>query len=169
MRTVTKRRKRRSDLQKLGDLLPVVLKRNDITLGIEDLEILHIWKQAVGPQIAAQTTLSKFKNKTLFVLVSTPAWMQELQFMKQQIIDKVNSLSNKTMLRNIYFSPGHLPAPPSPEGEETHFTSGSYSLDNREKRLVLTSCRTVPDKDLRSIIERVMTREILIRKAREDE
>ena len=48
------------------------------------------WKAAVGAPIANQTAPIRYTAGTLHVKVTTSAWMQQLQFMKSEILAKVN-------------------------------------------------------------------------------
>jgi len=164
------RRRKQKNLLKLGDFLDKTLKRRKIHLDTADTSLVDAWNSAVGPVIAAQTYAFKLKNNTLFVKVSTSIWMQQLQFMKQEIIDKVNpTLANKTV-KNIYFSIGKIPAASSMKGDREDISSHeSYQLKARDKRLIKESLESVPDEELKGILKRVMTKEIVKRRITEDE
>jgi predicted nucleic acid-binding Zn ribbon protein len=160
-------RKKQKNLLKLGDFLDKTLKRRKIFLDIADPFLIEAWNKSVGQGIAAQTYPFKFRNNTLFVKVSNSVWMQQLQFMKQDIIDKVNPAFGNKRVRNIYFSIGKIPlAREKTDGIAEH---ESYPLKERDRRLIRKSLECVPDKELRSIIKRVMTREIVNRRITEDE
>jgi len=157
-------RKRQNNLLKMGDFLPKVLKKRKILLDILDQHILDVWRRAVGPQILAQTAPYKFKNNTLFVHVSTPGWMQQLRFMKQDIMDKVNTESGKNNIHNIYFSIGDIP--PSSGQPTDHQTTdlGHHLLKERDKRLIRANLSQIGDEGLKAILKRVMTKETIKRR-----
>ncbi len=164
------KRKKQKNLLKLGEFLHKALKRRKILLDMADTSLLETWNKSVGTGIAAQTYPFKFKNNTLFVKVSNSTWMQQLQFMKQDIIDKVNpAFANKTV-KNIYFSIGKIPAP-SVTKENTEETQKLelYFLKERDRRLIKESLESIHDEELRNIVKRVMTKEIIKRRIIDDE
>ncbi|MBN2398593.1 MAG: DUF721 domain-containing protein [Deltaproteobacteria bacterium] len=158
--------KRQKNLLKMGDFLAKFLKRKKILLDILDCCILDVWHRAVGPQISAQTAPSKFKNNTLFVTVSTPAWMQQLRFMKQEIMDKVNAEWGKQEIRNIHFTIGDIPSAPAPPAGYT-VDFNPRLLKERDKRLIRENLSRIEDEDLRGILERVMIKETIKRRLSE--
>jgi len=156
--------KRRRNLQKMGDFLQKALKRKKIHIDIVDCKILTIWDSAVGPQIAAHTHPVKFKNNTLFVNVSNPAWLQQLGFMKQEIMDKVNlAWEKKEKITNIYFSIGDI-RHSSTETVDSRIDFSRHSLKKREKRLIRENLSRIDDEELKTILEKVMTKEIIKRR-----
>ena len=158
--------KRRRNLQKMGDFLQKVLKRKKILLDLIDYRILDIWNGAVGPQISANTNPFKFKNNTLFVHVSSPAWMQQLRFMKQEIMDKVNLDWEKEEITNIYFSIGDIHYTPSKTADNP-IDFSRYPLKERDKRLIRENLSQIDDEELKDILEKVMRKEIIKRRLNE--
>ncbi|MBW2637380.1 MAG: DUF721 domain-containing protein [Deltaproteobacteria bacterium] len=159
-------RKGQKKLLRLGDFLGKTLKRKKISIDIMDQDIRNAWRKAVGPQISTQSDPVKFNNGMLYVKVSTPTWMQELQFMKQEITERLNAeMGNKT-LKNIHFSIGHTVPPPPPPDPETvnEKVSGDFTLKEREKRLISKTTSTINDSELRNIIKRIMKKEMINRK-----
>jgi len=150
----------------MGDFLPRVLRKKKILLDMLDHRILETWRTAVGPQISAQTLPFKFKNNTLFVNVSTPAWMQQLSFMKQEIMDKVNDEWGKEEIRNIYFTIGDIPsAPAGPADHAVDFNP--RLLKERDKRLIRENLSQIKDTELKGILKKLMTKEIIKRRLSE--
>jgi len=147
----------------MGDFLPKVLSKKKILLDILDHRILDTWRKAVGPQISAQTYPFKFKNNILFVNVSTPAWMQQLSFMKQEIMDKVNPDWKREEIKNIYFAIGDIPdTSPQPGGHASDFSP--RLLKEREKRIIRENLSQIDDEELKGILKKVMTKEIIKRR-----
>ncbi|MCK4534398.1 MAG: DUF721 domain-containing protein [Syntrophobacterales bacterium] len=158
--------KRRRTLQKMGDFLPKALKRKKILLDLIDYQVQDIWNKAVGPQISAHTNPFKFKNGTLFVNVSNPAWMQQLRFMKQEIMDKVNLDWEKEEIKNIYFSIGDIHRTPAKTADHS-IDFSLYPLKERDKRLIRENLSQIGDEELKNILEKVMKKEIVKRRLNE--
>jgi len=163
-------RKRQTNLLKLGDFLHKTLKRRKINLDMADSSLVETWNKSVGKVIATQTFPFKIKNNTLFVKVSNSTWMQQLQYMKQDIIDKVNTAFVGKTVKDIYFSIGKIPAL-SATKDEIEYTSEQdlHSLKKRDRRLIRESLKSIDDEELRSIIKRVMTKELSKRRLTEEE
>jgi len=156
-------RKRQKNLLKMGDFLPKLLKSKKLAVDILDYRITDVWYRAVGPQISAQTIPVKFKNHTLYVNVSTPAWMQQLHFMKQEILNKVHAEWGNDEIQNIHFTIGNIPSVPlRPENHISDFNP--RLLKERDKRLIRENLSQVRDTELKAILKKVMTREIIKRR-----
>ena len=151
----------------LGEILHKILKKRNIPHASTDRYLLNIWRRAVGPQIAAQTHPDILKRGSLFVRVSAPAWLHQLQFMKEEILSKINELFVKEEVRNLFLTIGELPTPPPGSAGQTPPDAALFPLPVRDRNMMRESLATVRDPELREILERVMTREISRRRLRE--
>lgn len=160
------RRRRQKDLLKLGEVLNRALRRRELFVPVEDRKLLEIWRQSVGPQIAARTHPENIRRGTLFVRVSTSVWMQELQFMKKEIITKMNRLYGQETVQNIRFVIGEIPEMPVAEkiGENPLPGLDGGSLTDGEREEISLRLAAVRDEDLRDILKRIMTREKIRKK-----
>lgn len=85
------------------------LKRLDLAPRLDEYGVWPIWREVVGRTIARNAQPEKIRNGTLFVKVSSPVWMQELQFMKEMIAEKLNQrLQNNAVVKNIFFMVGRI-------------------------------------------------------------
>ncbi len=92
----------------IGGLLDGLLKkyRPDYNEGIE--RIWELWGGAVGKTIAENTKPEAFKGKELLVYVNSSAWLHQLQFLKKDIIKKVNGALGDDLVKEITFKIGSL-------------------------------------------------------------
>ena len=95
-------------IERLGDVLEISLKRLDLNARLDDYGVWTIWNQTVGTAIARNAQPEKIRNGTLMVKVSSPVWMQQLQFMKEMIAAKLNEQLKRTVVKNIFFVVGHI-------------------------------------------------------------
>ena len=160
------RRKRRKDLECLNTFLETALKRRKIHLSLQDPYLTEPWNNAVGDIIAAQTYPYRLRHGILFVHVSTSTWMHQLHFMKQEIIEKVNSFLDASPVKDIRFSIGRIPTPKHRETPDFQPPDTSL-LRPRDRRMISESLESIADDELKTILERVMTREIINRRERE--
>jgi hypothetical protein len=98
------------------DVLGDVLKRVDPEQQMRAYSIWTFWAEEVGEVIARRTQPSRFRNGILFVTVATQSWMQELQFMKEKICERLNTRLGAELVRDIFFVSGSITAPPPAEG-----------------------------------------------------
>ncbi|MCP4716955.1 MAG: DUF721 domain-containing protein [Deltaproteobacteria bacterium] len=72
------------------------------------LKLRAAWQKAVGQRIAAKASPEMVRNQVLMVHVENSVWMQELHFMKDQILEKLNARIDTAALRDIRFKIGQV-------------------------------------------------------------
>ncbi len=96
---------KRSKLIKVGDFLDTVMQKMKGTLsddGGESLEeIQKAWESVVGKTIKNNTSLTSYKGGVLVVSVKKSVWRSEIEFMKVDIVRKINKYIGTSELRNI--------------------------------------------------------------------
>lgn len=95
-------------IERLGEVLSKSLKRLDLSSRLDEYGVWPIWNQTVGPTIARNAQPEKIRNGTLFVKVTSPVWMQQLQYMKEMISEKLNQKLGTEIVRNIFFVVGKV-------------------------------------------------------------
>ena len=95
-------------IETLGSVLEQSLKRLDLAARLDEYSVWPIWNDVVGAVIARNAQPEKIRNGTLFVKVSSPVWMQQLQFMKDMIAGKLNHRLKSEVVKNIFFMVGRI-------------------------------------------------------------
>ncbi len=95
----------------MGDALQHVLQRIDPE---RRLAIFRIWAAEVGDAVARRASPIGFRDGILSVRVSGAAWMQELQFAKEDIRSRLNRRLGVDVVRDVYFVAGSAPSPAAP-------------------------------------------------------
>lgn len=90
----------------LGNVLPNVLRTLRTSGDEELLHVWELWDTAVGEMIAGNAQPLAFKGKLLLVEVTSSAWLHELQFLKADIINNLNSALGKELIAEIRFKIG---------------------------------------------------------------
>src|SRR5512134_2686653 len=98
-------------LERLGAVLDHSLKRFELSARLDEYGVWPIWNEVVGKTIAANAQPEKIRNGTLFVKVTSPVWMQQLQFMKEMIAEKLNQRLKSEVVQTIFFMVGRIDAP----------------------------------------------------------
>ena len=86
----------------IADVLAGVLRNTGIAARVEQAGILPEWSALVGEQIAAVTEpMSITADGTLFVNVTTNAWMNELSLMEPELLRALNSKDGRVPVKRI--------------------------------------------------------------------
>jgi predicted nucleic acid-binding Zn ribbon protein len=79
-----------------------MLSRSGIADRIAQAAVIPDWPALVGPQIARVTEpMSVTPQGTLFVSVTTNAWMTELSLMEPELLRRLNQKTGKLKIRKI--------------------------------------------------------------------
>lgn len=100
--------KKTSPIENFGSVLEHSLQRLDLAARLEEYAVWPVWNDVVGKVIARNAQPEKIRKGTLFVKVSSPVWMQQLQFMKDMIAEKLNHRLKTQVVKNIFFMVGRI-------------------------------------------------------------
>ena len=96
---MTERRKKPSAL---GDVLAGVLRESGIAERVEQARLIPEWPGLVGAQIAAVTEPTSIAaDGTMFVRVTTNAWMNELSLMEPELLRALNATEGRAPVKRI--------------------------------------------------------------------
>ena len=86
----------------LSQVVSGVLKQSGLADRVAQAAVIPEWPVLVGPQIARVTEpLSVTAQGTLFVAVSTNAWMTELSLMEPELLRRLNQRTGRLQIRKI--------------------------------------------------------------------
>lgn len=74
----------------IGDIIPAVLRILGIEGRQDEARLVRDWPCIVGDLLAARSSPVEVRKGVLLVEVRDNAWMQELRFHQQRIIDKIH-------------------------------------------------------------------------------
>jgi hypothetical protein len=109
--------------RRAGEVIERTLKRLGLAQGVHAHRAFEIWDEAVGPQVAAHARPERISNRVLRVKVDHNTWLQQLQFMKDLILSRLNERLGEGTLIDIELRLGRgkrpesrtpRPAPPPP-------------------------------------------------------
>ena len=86
----------------IADVLAGVLANAGVAARVEQAGIIPEWSALVGVQIAAVTEpMSITADGTLFVNVTTNAWMNELSLMEPELLRALNAKDGRLAVKRI--------------------------------------------------------------------
>ena len=99
-------RKKSKKSAHIGSILNDVLKtlRPEADSGL--VQVWQLWDDVVGRAIAENARPAAFKGKLLLVHVSSSPWVHQLQFLKREIIQKLNAALGQNLIEDIKFKIG---------------------------------------------------------------
>jgi len=76
----------------LSEVLPEVLDGLKLSERLIEQKAILLWSRVVGKEVKKHTKPYNIENGLLVVLVDNSAWMNELTFLRTEIIKKLNEL-----------------------------------------------------------------------------
>lgn len=95
--------KHEKDFTPLNELIVAQIKKLSPKSVQQFVTLKSQWTKIVGTTVAEHAQPLHIKNKTLHVSVDHSAWLSELGFMKQGLLDKINGAVKGTELNEIKF------------------------------------------------------------------
>lgn len=102
---------------KISDVLLKIAKKFDLEIKIVEQTINKNWTKLVGERIASHTRPDTVSYRRLLVCVDSPAWMQQLTFLKDDIIKKINKVIGRQIIKDIKFRIGDVAKDASEENK----------------------------------------------------
>ncbi len=144
-------------MEKAGQVLGDILKKHAIskisTLG----RLSDAWVGLVGPVISSHTCPSDLRDGILFLLVDSPVWMQQLSFLKAEMLEKLSGYG----IADIMLRLGRVERRGRTVVEKLYAKRKKRVLSDPELQLIDNCVNGVENQDLKHHVER------LIRKALE--
>jgi predicted nucleic acid-binding Zn ribbon protein len=103
-----KTKKGNTEFVHIGNIIDDVLKTYRRQPDGQLMHVWHIWDRVVGDVVSKNTKPAAFKGRMLLVYVTSPAWVHQLQFLKKEIIIKLNEALGKTLIDDLKFKIGPL-------------------------------------------------------------
>jgi len=95
-------RKKKKKPEPIGGLVANWLGDSGLAARVEQAGVVPEWPRLVGPQIAAVTTRQSITaSGTLFVQVTTNAWMNELSLLEPELLRLLNVKAGRIPVRRI--------------------------------------------------------------------
>ncbi len=140
--------------QSIRSILEKTLKNLEIDVPLKTYSILGAWNEIVGESVGVQAQPRSIRNRILFIDVSHPTWMQQLQFLKPTLLEKINTFLGEPLIQDIRFKLGKIspimpayPKTPSLKDEKLD----TPTLDRIESLL-----QEIDDKEVRKNLKDVL-------------
>ncbi len=93
----------RTGPQRVGDLLGDFLEKKKLREALDRVDAAGEWHERVGEAIGQVTRARGVSGATLFVEVKSSSWLMELNFMKREILARINEGRERGRIEKIVF------------------------------------------------------------------
>jgi hypothetical protein len=151
--------RKRSPLTTLDSVLKGVAHDLKFEDKMEQVMLYRLWNETVGEQIARNASPVLVRGDVLHVNVSSSVWVQQLQFLREAMLEKINANLTGRKIKDIRFKIGPLPAA-LPQYDDTPLPE----LDDNEKLATQAESAHISDPELREAFQDFMAAYIKSRK-----
>lgn len=135
-------------------VLEKTLKALEIDLPIKNYSLFGAWKEIVGESVALQTQPRSIRNRILFIDVSHPTWIQQFQFLKPTLLEKINNFLGETLIQDVRFKIGKI-SPAVPPPPKTNLGQGE-DLDKKTLNRIDDILQRIDDQEVRKGLRDVL-------------
>ncbi len=141
-----------TSIGKILDNLPVKAR-------VKEYGLLKDWDKLVGQQIATHCQPDRLKDGILFLKVNSPAWMQQLHFMKSMILDKLKTHTEGNSVKDLRFQIGKVIQARKPAGRPWK----DVVLTREELSRIDNDLTSVGDMELREIMKKLRAKQAQVK------
>ena len=85
-----------------GLILDDLIARLPFRERLREHAVWNVWREVVGPLLASRAEPVRIEEGKLFVRVANSTWMQELQFLKDELCNRLNQRLGATLVHEIF-------------------------------------------------------------------
>jgi predicted nucleic acid-binding Zn ribbon protein len=141
----------------IGDLLSAILRGTPAEIRLKEGRIWVVWESAVGSRIALHAQPIAFREGTLTLAVDSAPWMQQLNFLKRELVAKVNGELGEELVKDIHLKAGKI-AVAAPV--EKPWIAKRRELTGEERALIAEQAAAVSDPELRAVFESIIRKDL---------
>jgi hypothetical protein len=143
----------------IRSVLDQTLRALEIDVPLKAHAIWGAWEEIVGKSVALHAQPRSIHNRILFINVSHSTWIQQLQFLKSTLTEKINSYLGEPLIEDIRFKLAKI-SPPIPASSKT-LPWQREDLDERTLKQIENLLQKIDDEEIRKEL-----REVLIKGAK---
>ena len=145
----------------IDGVLRDALRKMQVHVRLREAAVWRVWDRVVGETVAQQAQPASVRRGILFVTCSSPVWMQQLQFMKGVILEKLKQHLEKKVIKDIRFQIGVV----SHGARETlGAAQPEVDLNEDEWQWVDEVMSPLRDTELQEIVKRIMVKDTMLKK-----
>lgn len=116
-------------------------------------QVFYHWDKIVGKDIARHVRPERFSFKTLFLAADSPVWANQLLFLQEEIIDKINQFLQEKLVKELRFNASLSPFKKSIEKKDISKSEKINLIPtDEEKSKSAEVCKKVHNQDLQKVL-----------------
>lgn len=88
-------------MQSLKKVLKETLKKTGVKQKLKANSTHLVWREVVGDKISQNVETKEIRNGVLFLEAKTPVWRNEIQLIKNNIINKLNKKLKNNIIKDL--------------------------------------------------------------------
>ncbi|TGU75197.1 DUF721 domain-containing protein [Geomonas terrae] len=137
------------------DLLGSILRGTPAEMRLKEGRIWEVWDEAVGSKIASHAQPVAFREGTLTLHVDSGPWLQQLTYLKKDLIVKVNEALDEELVKELYLKSGKVRS----TAQKSQQAVQRRKLTEEEQVWIKEQAQAVDDPELRAVFERLISRD----------
>lgn len=138
----------------LRSILEDTLKSLGIKTTMKGYSLWGAWREIVGDSIASNAQPTAIRNRILFIEVSHPTWIQQLQFLKPALLEKINRFLEEPFIHDIRFRLGKVP--PLPPSSKKDSAWQEVEPDRETMNQIETLLKEIGDSETRKTMRDIL-------------
>lgn len=94
--------------QQISTILKPLLKRYGLETQMQIYTLIDQWEDFVGYQVASHTLPYHLRFRKLYLFVDSPAWMNQLNYLKEELKNKINKEVGEVWIQEIIMKVGSV-------------------------------------------------------------
>lgn len=135
---------RRSPLVSLPHLLDGFIKSQGCEIRLLEFSLQQRWALIVGPHIAGHTHPEAIRHRRLYLLAENSVWLQQLVFLKTELLAKIAQCLGCEVLVDIVLRVGLIPPPLRPDSDAEPAPLDIRSLDSDRLASIDDALASIP-------------------------
>jgi hypothetical protein len=107
-------------LNPLPDILSRFLKTHGMAIPMLEFKLQQHWPEIVGEHVARHTWPDSVRHRKLYLVAENSVWLQQLLFLKPELLAKINDAADGEALTEIVLRVGTVPSPDAGESPSPH-------------------------------------------------
>ena len=139
----------------IGNALQNATKRIGILKKMRQYEIWNQWDKIAGKTLTTHAKPARWQGNTLVVIVEHATWMQELSYLKAELLDKIRTSIPNIPIADIRFEIGRIPKEMLQEAP----TQALPPLSADEEEFIEQAMKEIKDDEAREAAGNLMTKD----------
>jgi len=163
MATTRPRATTRPSLNPLPDILARFLATQGMALHMLEFKLQQHWPAIVGEHIARHTWPDAIRHRKLYLVAENSVWLQQLLFLKPELLAKINAAADGAALSEIVLRVGTIPVPglsTSPSSPPPLIDQQGTAVSAETRAAIAAAVQAVADPDLQRCLKTLFSKSV---------